>query len=73
MLSMSLILWKKEECHWIFSGYKVNVMFILSESCSPRLLKSENIFIVCLQTSGLKSETGRQLHTIRKAQVQVKA
>ena len=26
-----------EEGHWIFSSYKVNVMFILSESCSPGL------------------------------------
>ena len=68
MLSMNLNHWKKEECHWIFSGYRVNVMFILSESCSPGLLKSENIFMVCLQTAGLKTETGRQLHTIRKAQ-----
>ena len=73
MFSMSLNHWKKEECHWIFSGYKVNVMFILSESCSPGLLKSENIFMVCLQTAGLKRETGKQLHTIRNAQLQVKA
>ena len=51
MLSMSLNHWKKEECHWIFSGYKVNVMFILSESCSQGLLKSEHILMVCLQTA----------------------
>ena len=53
-----------EEGHWIFSGYKVNVMFILSESCSPGLWKTENIFMVCLQTAELKRETGRHvLHT----------
>ena len=40
-----------EEGHWIVSGYKVNVMFLLSESCSPGLWKTENIFMVCLQTS----------------------
>ena len=73
MLSMSLNHWKKEECHWIFSGYKVNVMLILSESCSQGLLKREHIFMVCLQTAGLTRETGRLLHTIRKAQLQVKA
>ena len=40
-------------------------MFILLESCSPcRIVKNygENIFMVCLQTAGLKRETGRQLH-----------
>ena len=54
-----------EKGHWIFSGYKVNVMFILSESCSPGLSKTENIFMVCQQTADheLKRETGRLLHT----------
>ena len=52
-----------EEGHWIFSGYQVNVMFILSESWSPGLWKTENIFMVCLQTTELKRETGRLLHT----------
>ena len=36
-------------------------MLILSESCS--LGKTENIFMVCLQTAELKRETGRLLHT----------
>ena len=63
MLSMTLSHWKKEEGHWVFSSYKVNVMSILSESCSPGLWKNENIFMVCLQTAELKRETGRQLHT----------
>ena len=63
MLRMTLNHWKKEESHWIFSGYKVNVMFILSESCSPGQRKTENIFMVCLQTDELKRETGRLLHT----------
>ena len=62
MLSMTLNHWK-EEGHWIFSGYTVNVIFILSESCSPGLWKTENIFMVCLQTAELKRETGAQLHT----------
>ena len=43
------------------------------KAVAPGLLKSENIFMVCLQTAGLKTETGRQLHTIRKVQLQVKA
>ena len=51
-----------EECHWIFSGYKVNVMFILSESCCSGLWINKNIFMVCLQTAELKRETGRLLH-----------
>ena len=55
---MTLNHWKKEEGHWFFSGYKVNVMLILSESCSP----GPDIFMVCLQTAELKRETGR-LHT----------
>ena len=55
---MTLNHWKKEEGHWIFSGYKVNVMFILSESCSPALWNTENIFMVCVQTAELKRETG---------------
>ena len=44
MLSMSLNHWKKEECHWIFSGYKVNVrpcaffsMFLVTRPRSCRL------------------------------------
>ena len=41
--------WKKEEGHWIFSGYKVNVGFRLSVSCSPGVWKSEKFFMVGLQ------------------------
>ena len=54
MLSMTLNHWKKAI---------VNVMFILLESCSSGLWKTENIFMVCLQTAELKRETGRLLHT----------
>ena len=60
-----------EEGHWIFSGYKVKVMFILSESCSPRLCKTE-IF----SWSACKLLSWREKlvdYCTRRAQLQMKA
>ena len=57
MLSITLNHWKKAIG---FSPAMVKVIFIFSESCSP--WKTENVFMVCLQTAELKRETGRLLH-----------
>ena len=48
-------------------GFSPAIRWMLSLSSQKAVaqdcLKSENILMVCLQTAGLKRETGRQLHT----------